>query len=366
MVYERASVRRTAGYVPGRQVARGDLIKLNTNENPYPPSPAVLAALAGIDGEMLRRYPPPLADRFRGTAARLHGVAESNVVAVNGGDELLRLAVHTFVEPGRPIGVFAPTYSLYGVLAALHGSDCVEVPRQEDWSIPGDAAERWNRAGAQLGFVVNPHAPSGHLSPRQAIAELAAQFRGVLVVDEAYVDFVDPELDHDVVSLVHERDNVLILRTLSKGYSLAGLRFGYGLGHRELVAPMLGKTRDSYNVDAVAQILAQAALEQRADAQRSWAWVRSARAELGRGLVALGFSVWPSQANFLLARAPEAGPGAAALCAALEQHGILVRHFATPRLEDKLRITVGTPQQNARLLEVLGGLPGGASQGLRR
>jgi len=351
MTYERDSIRRAQGYVPGRQRATIEA-KLNTNENPYPPCPAVLEVLQRIDGNMLRRYPPPLADGFRAAAAAVHGVAADNLIAVNGGDELLRLAVYTFVEPGAPIGTLEPSYSLYPVLAALHGSPIVAVDLDPDWDIPESTASTWNAAGVRLAFVVDPHAPTGRLTPVEPLRRLAAEFRGVLVIDEAYVDFVDPELDHDAVALVRERDNVLLLRTLSKGYSLAGLRFGYGIGHSELIAPMLTKTRDSYNVDAIAQALATAALEHRTEAARTWVAVRRDREALRRDLAALGLAAPPSQSNFLLTSVSAPG-GAATVAARLEQDRVLVRHFAAPRLEDKLRITVGTPAENARLLAAL-------------
>jgi histidinol-phosphate aminotransferase len=353
MPYERAAIQRAAGYTPGKQPASTDAVKLNTNENPYPPAPAVMRALAAVAPDALRRYPPPLADGLRAAAARLHGVDVANVIAVNGGDELIRLAITTFVDPGAPIGVLDPSYSLYPVLAALQDSPVVRVELQADWTIAADAAERLVAAGVRIVFVVNPHAPSGTLTSVARLRELAQALRCVLVIDEAYVDFVDPALEHDAVSLVRELENVLILRTLSKGYSLAGLRCGYGLGNRDLIAPMLTKTRDSYNVDAIAQVVATAALEQCAAARATWELVRRDRAALATALAQLGLSAPPSQANFLLVTVPQPGPTAAELCRALEARAILVRHFAGGRLDDKLRITVGTPEQNARLVTAL-------------
>jgi histidinol-phosphate aminotransferase len=353
MSYERAALRRTAGYTPGRQPQDPNAIKLNTNENPYPPCEAVMGALAGVRPDSLRRYPPPLADAFRAVAARVHGVGVDDVIATNGGDELIRLAITTFVDPGRPIGILEPSYSLYPVLAEIHGSPLARVDLGPDWSIPEDAGRLFRQSEAQLIFVVNPHAPSGCLTRHTFLRGLARDAGCVVVVDEAYVDFVDPELSHDLVALVREFDNVLLLRSLSKGYSLAGLRFGYGIGHRELVAPMLTKTRDSYNVDAVAQALATAALEHREHARATWERVRADRASLRAALDALGLSSPPSQSNFLLASVPKGAPSAAELCSQLEARGVLVRHFPGERLGDALRITVGTPAQNARLIDEL-------------
>jgi histidinol-phosphate aminotransferase len=207
-----------------------------------------------------------------------------------------------------------------------------------------------NRAGVKLLFVVNPHAPSGRLSTAAQIAALARDFEGVLLVDEAYVDFVDPELGHDVVAHIAQHDNLLVLRTLSKGYSLAGLRFGYGLGAASLIAPLLWKTRDSYNVDIVAQRLATIALEHRAEASETWRKVRNERARVGDALRQLGFDVVAdSQSNFVLAAVP-ARASAPSLQQTLEQRLVLVRHFSEPRLEQSLRISIGTREQNDRLL----------------
>jgi histidinol-phosphate aminotransferase len=353
MAYERDSIRRMQGYLPGKQPVSSDTIKLNTNENPYAPADAVLDALRAITPEQLRRYPEPLAEEFRRAAAALHALEPSQIVAVNGGDELLRLALTTFVEPGSPIGVLSPSYSLYPVLAAVHDSPVVSVPAGDDFSVPAQLAARMNEAGVNLTLLVNPHAPSGHLTRRTQLAELANDLDGVLLIDEAYVDFVDPTLQHDLIPLLREHDNVLLLRTLSKGYSLAGLRFGYGLGCASLIAPLLSKTRDSYNVDAIAQRLATAAIRDQASARLTWQRVRDERARLSPELRSLGFSLPESQTNFVLAEVPERAGTAAELQRQLEARGLLVRYFAEPRLDNALRITIGTPQQNDRLLSTL-------------
>jgi histidinol-phosphate aminotransferase len=274
------------------------------------------------------------------------------VVAVNGGDELLRLALTTFVDPGAPIGIVDPSYSLYPVLAEVHGSPVVRVPLQPDWSLPPDLGARMQRAGVKLLLLVNPHAPSGWLTSAAELAQIARALDAVLLVDEAYVDFVDPELGYDAVALLAAHDNVLLLRTLSKGYSLAGLRVGYGLGAASLIEPLLWKTRDSYNVDAVAQRLATVALRHRDAAAETWRKVRKERARLRQALSARGFTVAPSQSNFLLARVPD-GASAPELLHRLEQRGVLVRYFDASRLQDSLRITVGSPEQNDRLLQEL-------------
>jgi histidinol-phosphate aminotransferase len=353
MAYERPSIQRMQGYTPGKQPRSADTVKLNTNENPYPPSDAVFAALYAITPDALRRYPEPLASEFRAAAAELHGVNADQIVAVNGGDELLRLALTTFVQPGAPIGMLSPSYSLYPVLAAIHDSPVISVAAGQDFSTPSNFAEHMNKAGVNLALLVNPHAPSGHLTTRAAISELLDGLKGVLLVDEAYVDFVDPELEHDLLPLLREHDNLLLLRTMSKGYSLAGLRFGYGMGDASLIEPLLHKTRDSYNVDAIAQRAATASLRDQAHAKQSWQRVRSERERVRAALLELSFIVPDSQSNFLLATVPSNGPPALALQQKLEARGILVRYFAEPRLNTALRITIGTPEQNDRLLALL-------------
>lgn len=354
MSYERDNIRRMAGYAPGEQPQNPDAVKLNTNENPYPPSPAVMRALTQTPADALRRYPSPTSAAFRRAAARQHGVEPEQIVATNGGDELLRLAITTFVNPGNPVGVAEPSYSLYPVLAGIHGSPVVRAALGEDWRPTPDFAERMNRERVPLTFLVNPHAPSGTLLDPDTIATLARSLAGVLVVDEAYVDFVDPAHGHDVVSLTRKHDNLLILRTLSKGYSLAGIRFGYGIGAPGLIEPIAAKTRDSYSVDAVAERLAVAALEDQAYAASTWEAVRGERARLASRLEGLGLSCTASESNFLLARVPEGfAGGASAVYRYLRDQGIFVRYFDQPRLRESLRITVGTPEQNDALLRAL-------------
>ncbi|WP_440995317.1 histidinol-phosphate transaminase [Arhodomonas sp. SL1] len=354
MGYERDNIRRMSGYTPGEQPPNADAIKLNTNENPYPPAPSVMEALAGVPAEALRRYPSPTSATFRQVAARHHGVEPEQIVATNGGDELLRLAITTFVNPGSPIGIAEPSYSLYPVLAGIHGSPVVRVALGADWRPTPDFAERMNRERVPLTLLVNPHAPSGTLLEAETIARLARSLGGVLLVDEAYVDFVDPERGHDLVSLLSGADNIMLLRTLSKGYSLAGLRFGYGIGPRGLIDPIARKTRDSYSVDAIAERLAVAALRDPEYARSTWAAVRGERTRLAERLAAFGLSSLASESNFLLVQVPEAfSGGAPEVYRLLREQGIFVRHFDQPGLRDRLRITVGTPEQNDTLLRAL-------------
>jgi histidinol-phosphate aminotransferase len=359
MNFERNNIRAMTGYTSGEQPNDADTIKLNTNENPYPPGPAVEQALRAIQVQSLRRYPPPTAAQLRESLARLHKVGTDNIVVTNGGDELLRLVLATFVTPhdsafvgGECIGVADPSYSLYDVLAAAHGCGLKKYPLRADWSLPEDFAARLNADKVKLCFIVNPHAPSGHLTSVSEVEKLARAFNGVLVLDEAYVDFVDPAQAHDCIPLTAKLDNLLILRTFSKGYSLAGLRMAYGIGARALIDPMQYKTKDSFNTDYIAQTLARAAIEDQAYAADTWRRVREQRTWLVTELEALGLKSPPSQSNFLLATVT-APNQAATVYQALKDAGILVRYFKLPGLEDKLRITVGSPEENRKLIDAL-------------
>jgi histidinol-phosphate aminotransferase len=355
MTFERPNIARMQGYKPGEQLDGGNIIKLNTNENPYPPAPAVTETLKSIDTAALRRYPPPTATLFRQAVAELHGIQPDNVIATNGGDELLRLALTTFVSPGATIVTTQPSYSLYPVLADIQGCNYQEIALNDDWSMPADFLARLEQSNASMCLLVNPHAPTGQLLSADYLESISQGFSGVLLVDEAYVDFVDEDQAYSAIELATRRDNVLLLRTLSKGYSLAGLRFGYGIGNRSLIEPMQFKTRDSYNTDLIAQQLATAAIQSQDYARDTWHRVRLERKRLQSELTRLGFTVSPSQTNFLLATAP-AGSDAEALYQSLKQRQILVRHFRQPRLEDKLRISIGTPEENSQLLAALADL----------
>jgi len=358
MGYERDCIRRLTAYTPGEQ-PQDRQIKLNTNENPYPPAPQVLQAIRAVEAESLRRYPPPTAAACRKVAAEAHGLSADQIIMTNGGDELLRLAVTVFCEPRSTnqtdpqtagVGIAWPSYSLYPVLADIHNTPITRIPLSKDFSLPDDFADRLNDARCRLALVVNPHAPSGGLEPLDKLEAIAKRFEGVLLIDEAYVDFAT----HDALPLLTQMglDNVLLLRTLSKGYSLAGLRLGYGLGHENLIAA-LDKARDSYNTDILSQAAAVAALKHRDQAARTWGWVIEERRRLTRELANRGYQVYPSQSNFLLVTPPNE---ARRVYESLESKGVLVRYFNQDRLRDKLRVTVGTREENDALLAALDSL----------
>lgn len=358
MSYERAHIASMSGYSPGEQPADPRVIKLNTNENPYPPSPAVAEALKQFDAQELRRYPEPSSRDLRQSIAERLGLEDRGVLVTNGGDELLRLAFTTFCEPGSWVVSTEPSYSLYPVLAELHACQWQSLPLGHSFSLPSDLADEASRLQASLVLIVNPHAPTGHLFTCRELAKLASKVPGLLLIDEAYVDFVDPEIGYQSVELVKAHPNVLLLRTFSKGYSLAGLRLGFGLGQASLIDPMATKVRDSYNLDALAQSLGLAAWEDELYARETSAKVRGERAHLTQGLRELRFEVPDSQANFVYAKPPKT-IAASALYESLKALGVLVRYFDDGN--QRLRISIGTPDENQRLLEACAQVLAGAS-----
>jgi histidinol-phosphate aminotransferase len=329
------------GYTPGEQPGVGErVVKLNTNENPYPPSPAVIRAIQEIEPELLRRYPNPTADVFRTAAAKVLGVTPDMILAGNGSDDILTIATRTFCSAGDTLAYPDPTYSLYSVLAKLQDAKVVEVPWDEDFALPiaGLIA-----AKPQAIYVANPNAPTGTFVPPAKIAELAKAFKGLVLVDEAYADFAED----NCLALVNKHENVVVSRTFSKAYSLAGMRFGYAVGQPHVIREMM-KVKDSYNVDAIAACAACAAIQDQDYARERWEQIRSERDRVTGELTKLGWNVLPSQANFILAAAPD-GRGRDAYLG-LKAQGILVRYFDKPGLQDKIRITIGQSQENNALL----------------
>ncbi|MEZ5595901.1 MAG: histidinol-phosphate transaminase [Pseudomonadales bacterium] len=353
MTYVRGNIAAMQGYTWGEQPQDPRTIKLNTNENPYPASPAVQAALAAFGVDALRRYPEPTARRLREALANLHGLTPEHFIVTNGGDEALRLALTTFVDPGATFSMATPSYSLYSVLAQIQDAKLHSVPLLPDWTMPADIGAQFKAAGTRLACLVNPHAPSGSLTSPATYGAIAAAMDGVLLVDEAYVDFVDPARGHDATALVREHDNVLLLRTFSKGYGLAGLRLGYLVGTPALIEPMMWKTRDSYNINGLSQALGLAAIGDQAYARETWAKVRGERARIAAVLENLALPSPPSESNFLLVTVTGGPEAARALYEGLKASHILVRYFDTPELADKLRITIGTPAENDALVTTL-------------
>ena len=363
----RPLVRQLHPYVPGEQPKIPGLLKLNTNENAFPPAPAVLAAVRAAADGRLRLYPNPTAELLRDKLARFHGCDPDNIIVGNGSDELLALAVRAFVEPlfsardanlerwgwdgigSSDCGLvqyFTPSYSLYPVLAEMHGARRNPVALRSDFALPTlkdlRQERRWNfRAG--LSYITTPNAPSGYGYSTAELEALCRLQRGVVVLDEAYVDFAS----ENAMNLALKYPHVLVARTFSKAYSLCFLRIGYFVGHRNLIAA-LQKIRDSYNVNGLAQIAAEKTLSDLAYYRANFRRIIATRERLTKELRRQGFEVFPSQTNFILAR-PPVFPAEQWL-EKLRQKRILVRWFGSPELRHYLRMTVGTDAQADTLL----------------
>jgi histidinol-phosphate aminotransferase len=340
------------GYVPGEQPKINGLIKLNTNENPYPPSPKVLRAVKSATDGRLRLYPNPTAERLRARLAKLHRCRPENIIIGNGSDELLAMAVRCFVEPKQrsevrgqrsecTVQYFTPSYSLYPVLADIHGAVKNPVSLKTDFSLPSVMELKrkgaWN-FNAALTFITTPNAPSGRGYSTSELEKLCRAMKGVVVLDEAYVDFAD----ENAMALALKYPHVIISRTFSKAYSLCFQRVGYFVGHPELIAA-LDKIRDSYNVNGLGQIAAEATLDDLPYYRANFRKIISTREKLSRELAKLGFGVLPSQTNFILVKPPVFA--AQVWLQKLREKKILVRWFNQPEVKDFLRITIGTPAE---------------------
>jgi histidinol-phosphate aminotransferase len=366
----RPLVRELHPYVYGEQPKIKGLIKLNTNENPYPPSPKVLAAVkAAVDGR-LRLYPNPTAQVLREKLAKLHGCHADNIIVGNGSDELLALATRCFVEPvvtrrsasvvkrlrgsaalpgETVVQYFTPSYSLYPVLADIHGAVKNAVPLKSDFSLPSVAELKRGKIwkfNAALTFVTTPNAPSGRGYSTKELELLCRAQKGVVVLDEAYVDFAG----ENALKLALKYPHVLVARTFSKAYSLCFQRVGYFVGHRDLIAA-LHKIRDSYNVNGLGQIAAEATLGDLPYYRANFKKIIATREWLSRELTKLGFRVLPSRTNFILARPLRFS--APAWLQSLRVQKILVRWFGRPEVKDYLRITIGTAAEAEALVNAV-------------
>jgi histidinol-phosphate aminotransferase len=335
-------IARMEGYIPGEQPREGGFIKLNTNENPYPPAPLVIERLMAACGEGLRKYPDPGAVGVRQRLSRLFGVAVEETLVGNGSDELLNIALRCFAGPGDAVVYPYPTYAYYEKLIQLQGARSVKVDFAEDFSLPEEILV----PGAKLTLLSNPNSPSGTLQSRQQVEAVVARAEGLVLIDEAYVDFSAG----DCLGLVHQYPNALFTRTMSKSFSLAGMRLGFGFANPELVAGMW-KVKDHYNVNQLSLVAAEAALDDLETMRANAGRIGATRQRLTERLRGLGFYVWDSQANFVLARTP--GPSAKGLYEGLKERRILVRYFAQRRLEDCLRISIGTDGEIDAFLGVL-------------
>ena len=333
-------------YVPGEQPKLAKLVKLNTNENPYGPSPKAIAAMQAELNDSLRLYPDPNSDRLKQAVADYYGVSAAQVFVGNGSDEVLAHAFHGLFQHGKPLLFPDVTYSFYPVYCGLYGIPFEAIALDELFQI---RVEDYARPNGGIIFP-NPNAPTGCALGLAAIERLLqANPDTVVLVDEAYIDFGG----ETAISLVGRYPNLLVSQTLSKSRSLAGLRVGIAVGHPDLIEALerIKNSFNSYPLDRMAIAGAAAAFEDRAYFEQTCQQVIASREAVVAGLTALGFEVLPSKANFVFAR--HSDKDAASLAAGLREQGVIVRHFKQARIAQFLRITIGTPEQNQALLEAL-------------
>jgi len=334
----RPNIASMAGYVPGFQPPDGEaFVKLNSNENPYPPSPAVVAAILdemGNDGASLRKYPCASSRKLREIAGRLYGFDPSWVIMANGSDEVLNNLIRACAGEGDEIAYVHPSYSYYATLAEIQGVRVRTFGLTDGFRIAG-FPERYE---GKIFFLTTPNAPLGFAFPLDYIDGLARRCAGILVVDEAYVDFAD----HNALHLLKKHENMVLTRTLSKSYSLAGMRLGLAIARPPLIQA-LDKIRDHYNLDRLAQAACGAALLDQDYFRSCIRKVRETRDWFSTELRGLGFDVLPSQGNYVFAAPPDRN--ASRVYEGLFQRRILVRHFTDPLLAHGLRITIGTREE---------------------
>lgn len=333
------------GYTPGEQPKEKSLIKLNTNENPYPPSQKVEKCLKSLNYDKLRLYPDPLSDELRNTIAKKYRLKKENILIGNGSDEILTIAVRSFVGEKEEIGCFEPTYSLYPVLAKIQNAEIVKVPLDEkdNFEFPEKLADIntelfQNVKNTKLFFITRPNAPTGTAFEIEKIEKFCKIFNGVVFIDEAYADFADD----NCLGLLKKYPNVIIGRTLSKSYSLAGIRLGWAIANKEIIEGML-KVKDSYNVNYITQKLAITALQDQKYFEKIISKIKASRKRLIDALRELKFKVIPSQSNFVLASPPKGN--AEKLFKFLRKNNILVRFFPSNITDKYIRITIGTDEE---------------------
>ncbi|NLE29557.1 MAG: histidinol-phosphate transaminase [Phycisphaerae bacterium] len=342
--YARKSINKLSAYVPGEQPRPGEkIIKLNTNENPYPPAPGVQKALCTFNPEVLRKYPQPLADTFRLEASNIFQIDPDQIITGNGSDEIIAMIFRTFVGPGDTVAWPIPTYSYYPCQAQMQEAKVVELPFDENFDLP----EKLEKINARVFFIANPNAPSGTLIPPARIETFAKKIKGLVVVDEAYADFAQS----NCLDLAKRLPNLLVMRTLSKSYSLAGLRFGFAFASKQIITDLL-KVKDSYNCDAISIHLATQAIRDQKYLKANVEKIIAQRNWLTAQLRSLNFTVQDSQTNFIWAVVPKK-QNAKLIYQQLKSDGILVRYFDKRGLSNGLRISIGKPAENRKLIENL-------------
>ena len=343
--YWNNNIKNMMPYVPGFQPELKDnLIKLNTNENPYPPSPKVIEAIKVLTGDLLRFYPKSDWEDLRKAISEVYSCNLKQVFCGNGSDEVLSLIFRCFTNSGDSVLFTYPTYSLYATLAEISGIDYSYVETKDDFSIDFDVIKNMDY---KLAFIANPNAPTGRIEPLSFIKDFAASFKGLVIIDEAYIDFSDSPDGFTSLNLINDYSNIIVLRTFSKSYSLCGIRAGYAFANEDLISAMM-IAKDSYNLDLLAQAGAKAAVLDQAWMKNNAQKIINTRKETQQKLISMGFEVIPSQANFLFATHPDLDT--LSVYNELIKNNIYVRYFNKPRIANYLRISIGTDNQMGILL----------------
>ncbi|MEW4454377.1 histidinol-phosphate transaminase [Bremerella sp. JC817] len=344
MGYFRPEIEAIAGYKPGEQPQGGKFIKLNTNENPYPASPKVAEAIRARLDQGLEKYPDPIGTAFRIRAAEVLGVEPDWILCGNGSDDILTILTRGFVGDGQWLRLPTPSYILYKTLADIQGADSEEIQFNDDWTLPESFGTASNHL--KLAFLPNPNSPSGTVVPKDQLRAIADSLPCPLLIDEAYADFADD----NCIDLVRENEKIMVSRTLSKSYALAGLRFGFLVAQPQMIEQLM-KVKDSYNCDALALAGAIAAIDDQKWVAENKAKVVATRARMTSRLRSLGFTVPDSQANFVWATRP--GVKLKPIYEFLKANHVLIRYMQYPGITEGIRISVGTDGQSDVCLDLI-------------
>ena len=343
MDYVRPAIAGMKCYVPGLQPDPcQNYIKLNSNENPFPPSPRVKEVMSRLNYEDLRIYPDPMSLELREKLGSLYGFSADHIICGNGSDDILNIIVRTFGQPGEAIGLYEPTFPLYKVVGIIHGSRVISIPVAEPFDRPPDPP-----ANVGVFFLANPNSPVGFGYPISQVAELAQKVKGIFVVDEAYVEFAR----ENALNLLRDFRNIIVVRTVSKSYSLAGARLGYAIGSEELIQEM-SKVKDPFNVTRLTQAVVSAALDDQEYFRKNISRIIETREWFTKEVKALGYRIIPSQANFVFPQPPQKGRGVK-FYQSLFDRKILTRHYDEEGLRDGVRMTIGTREEMSCALQVL-------------
>ena len=340
MSYFRPNIEAMSGYTPGEQPQVNRIIKINTNENPYPPSPKAVEALKNLDCFTLRRYPEPISQPVINAACEVYGCAKNEVIVGNGSDDILTILFRSFAGENDTAGSLDPSYSLYPVLSNIQGATFRKISLTENFDLPEDLAEQ--AEGCSLFFITCPNAPTANVFDQEKIKDFCRKFNGIVVIDEAYADFAE----QNCLEFYKEFDNVVITRTLSKSYSLAGIRLGLAFANPTLIGGML-KVKDSYNVNALSQTMAEQALLDQEYFKECTEKILATREMTAKALEELGFEVLPSQTNFRFVLPPV---NALTYFEELKKRHIFTRYFKDERISKYVRVSIGTEEEMQEFL----------------